>query len=296
MNHFEIYSPVQQIVTSLYDEKQVKVFIKRDDLIHPYISGNKWRKLKYIIQKAKSENRDHLITFGGAYSNHLLATACAGAKFNFKTTGIVRGEEVNNPTLLLCRLFGMNLKFIDRESFKNKQSYYLTHYSDNPNAYFIDEGGASHEAAKGCSELITELKGTYDHIFCACGTGSTAAGILNGIHENFINTKLHAISVFKNGGFIKDEILKYAQSDKNLILHLDYHFGGYAKTNDELIKFIKTISSSTGILLDPVYTGKMLYAVNDLVLKDYFAPGSNILAIHTGGLLGILGMSEKFFK
>lgn len=294
MIDFEIYSPVHQVQDTLYTLKQVNVFIKRDDLIHPYISGNKWRKLKYILRKAKSSNRSHLITFGGAYSNHLLATACAGAKFNFKTTGIVRGEEVTNATLLLCKLFGMELKFIDRETYKNKQSYFQTHYSNNESAFFIDEGGACFEAVQGCAELIKELSRPYDHIFCACGTGTTAAGILNGIHEHQFDTTLHAVPVLKNGGFIKDDILQYSHSDNNLILHLDYHFGGYAKTNNDLIKFIKSISSKTGILLDPVYTGKMFYAINDLISKDYFKPGSSILAIHTGGLLGILGMPEKF--
>lgn len=294
MIDFEIFSPTQQIQDSLYTNKQVSVYIKRDDLIHPYISGNKWRKLKYILQKAICESKRHLITFGGAYSNHLLATACAGAKFNFKTTGIVRGEEVSNATLMLCKLFGMNLVFVDRVTYRNKHSYFSKHYFDDKEAFFIDEGGACMEAVNGCSELVDELSESYGHIFCACGTGTTAAGILNGLQKHEHNTMLHAIPVLKDGGFMKDEILKYSQFDKNLVLHLDYHFGGYAKTTNDLISFIQGISSKTGILLDPVYTGKMFYAINDLIAKDYFKPGSRILAIHTGGLLGILGMSEKF--
>src|SRR5580700_4021450 len=151
---FEIYSPVQQIQDKLFDEKGLEVFIKRDDLIHPIISGNKWRKLKYLLKQAQAENKTHLVTFGGAYSNHLLATAAAAAKFGFKSTGIVRGESVNNDTLFLCRLHGMELIFTDRESYRDKPVLFKKYFADNPDAFFIDEGGASAEGAKGCSELI----------------------------------------------------------------------------------------------------------------------------------------------
>ena len=294
MIDFEIHSPVQQLSVELYAEKKVEVYIKRDDLIHPYISGNKWRKLKYTLQKAESEHKRHLITFGGAYSNHLLATACAGAKFGFQTTGIIRGEKVENPTLTLCHLFGMELIFIDRETYRNKRLYFDIHYSNDNHAFFIDEGGACAEAVTGCAEIIDELPNRYDHIFCAAGTGTTSAGVLNGIHKNKLSTRLHTIPVLKNGTFIADEILKYCESENNLQLHLDFHFGGYAKTTNELIEFIKTFSAGTGILLDPVYTGKMFFGINHLIANDYFEEGSSILAIHTGGLLGILGMAEKF--
>src|ERR1700748_2175762 len=161
----EIYSPVQQIHDKLFDERDLKLFIKRDDLIHPIISGNKWRKLKYLLKRAQAENKNHLVTFGGAYSNHLLATAAAAAKFGFKATGIVRGEAVQNDTLFLCRLHGMELLFTDRESYRDKPALFKKHFAGNPRAFFIDEGGASAEGAKGCSELVDELKDTYAHIF-----------------------------------------------------------------------------------------------------------------------------------
>src|SRR5476649_1567936 len=148
----EIFSPVHQIKNKLFDEQGLKVFIKRDDLIHPILSGNKWRKLKYLLIQARAENKNHLVTFGGAYSNHLLATAAAAARFGFKATGVVRGEEVDNDTLFLCRLHGMNLLFTDRESYKNKPALFKKHFDGNPEAFFIDEGGASVEGAKGCSE------------------------------------------------------------------------------------------------------------------------------------------------
>ena len=290
----EIYSPVQQINNKLFDEQGISVFIKRDDLIHPMISGNKWRKLKYILKKAVAENKTHLVTFGGAYSNHLLATAAAAAKFGFKSTGIVRGEEINNDTLFLCRLHGMELIFTDRESYRDKPGLFNKYFGNDSNAFFIDEGGASIEGAQGCAELINELTEPYDNIFCACGTGTTAAGIINGLQKHKLTTEFNAVPVFKNGGFIKDEIDKYLINPTNYHLHTDYHFGGYAKTDKELISFIKRFVTDTGILIEPVYTGKMLYAIYDLAAKGHFKPGSTILAIHTGGLLGLLGMKDKF--
>jgi 1-aminocyclopropane-1-carboxylate deaminase len=292
--NLEIFSPVQQIHNELFDSKGLKVFIKRDDLIHPIISGNKWRKLKYILQQAQAKNKTHLTTFGGAYSNHLLATAAAAAKFGFKATGIIRGEQVQNNTLFLCKLHGMQLIFTDRESYRDKQALFNRFFGDDEQAFFIDEGGASAEGAKGCSELINELTETYDDIFCACGTGTTAAGIINGITNNDLNTRLNAIPVFKNGGFIKDEIDRFLTTPASYALHTGYHFGGYGKTTPQLIHFIKQFVATTGILIEPVYTGKMLYAVYDLATKDHFKPGSKILAIHSGGLWGLLGMKDKF--
>ncbi len=290
----EFYSPVHQIENKLFEEKGLQVFIKRDDLIHPIISGNKWRKLKYLLKQAQAENKTHLVTFGGAFSNHLLATAAAAAKFGFKATGIVRGEPVDNDTLFLCHLHEMDLLFTDRESYRDKPALFKKHFGETPEAFFIDEGGASAEGAKGCSELIDELADTYDHIFCACGTGTTAAGIINGIHSHGLPTRFHAVPVFKNGAFIKDEIDKFLTNPVNYELHTSYHFGGYGKTEERLIEFIKQFVASTGILIEPVYTGKMLFAVYDLAAKDYFKPGSNILAIHSGGIWGLLGMKDKF--
>ena len=290
----EIFSPVHQIKNKLFDDKGLKVFIKRDDLIHPIISGNKWRKLKYLLNQAQAENKIHLVTFGGAYSNHLLATAAAAAKFGFRATGIVRGEPVNNDTLFLCRLHGMELLFTDRESYRDKPALFKKHFADNPEAFFLDEGGASAEGAKGCSELIDELSETYDHILCACGTGTTAAGIINGIETRQLPTQFHGVPVFKNGGFIKDEIDKFLIKPTGYHLHTDYHFGGYGKADERLIEFVKQFVATTGILIEPVYTGKMLFALYDLVNKDYFKPGSQILAIHSGGIWGLLGMKDKF--
>jgi len=292
--NLKIYSPIHQIKNKLFDEKGIEVFIKRDDLIHPIISGNKWRKLKYLLKKASEENKNHLVTFGGAYSNHLLATAAAAAKFGFKATGIVRGEEVTNDTLFLCRLHGMNLVFTDRESYRDKPALFKKYFGDDIDAMFIDEGGASAEGAQGCSELIDELTETYDHIFCACGTGTTAAGIINGIKQHQLSTQFHAIPVFKNGEFIKNEIERFLTAPIDYQLHTAYHFGGYGKTDERLINFIRQFVAETGILIEPVYTGKVLYALYDLAEAGYFMPGSRVLAIHSGGIWGLLGMKDKF--
>jgi len=291
---FQFSSPVHQIEDALFTDQKVELYLKRDDLIHPLISGNKWRKLKYLLADARLQHKTHLVTFGGAFSNHLLAPASAGATFGFKTTGFVRGEEVNNDTLFMCALLGMKLVFTDRSSYQHKQELFLAHFFNDPEAFFIDEGGASAQAALGSSELVDELPEKYDYLFCACGTGTTAAGIINGLISNKLSTQFHAIPIFKNAGWMKQEIEKYLLKEVSFNLHTTYGFGGYAKTTPELITFIKKFIAATGILIDPVYTGKVLFAVYDLARKSYFLPGSKILAIHTGGTFGLLGMKNQF--
>lgn len=271
--------------------------VKRDDLIDPYISGNKWRKLKYILSAAKEQQKKHLVTFGGAYSNHLIATAAACSRLGLKSTAFVRGEAtecLNNEILMLCRLFGMALIFTDRLSYKDKDLLFEAHFGDDQNALYVNEGGAGPEAVRGCAEIIAELPGDIDHIFCAAGTGTTAAGLLTGIHQRGLKTQLHVVPVLKGGDFIADEIIKYTGSNAQLILHTDYHFGGYAKTTPILIDYIKKFTATEGILIDPVYTGKMFYAINSLYKSRYFKPMDKIVALHTGGLLGLMGMKNRF--
>jgi 1-aminocyclopropane-1-carboxylate deaminase len=294
MFDMEIHSPIEAWKHPLFADKGVNVSIKRDDLIHPLISGNKWRKLKYVLEEAKATGKSHLVTFGGAYSNHLLATAAAAARFGFKATGIVRGEEVQNDTLFLCRMHGMELLFVNRESYRNKPSLFVDFFGNDDQAFFIDEGGASTEAVKGCSEMINELPSVYDHLFCACGTGTTAAGIITGLHQRGLSTLFHAVPVLKNGDFMRQDINRYLDFDANYELHTSYHFGGYAKTTQPLLLFIQNFIATTGILIEPVYTGKMLYALLEMVAQDSFAPGSKILAVHSGGVFGLLGMKDKF--
>ena len=295
MFSFPIHSPVEPLDLPLFRQQGITLEIKREDLIHPFISGNKWRKLKYLLQDAARQNKRHLITFGGAWSNHLLATACAGAKFGFKTTAFVRGEAVSNPTLSLSKLFGMELRFTDRSSYRDKRSLFDHYYGSDPEAYFIDEGGFAPAGAKGCSEILDELTQQYDHLFCAAGTGTTLAGLAIALAAKESPTQLHGIPVLKGGEFIREHVAQVssAAAAARCILHTDYHFGGYAKTKPELLRFVRDFCAQTGILIEPVYTGKMCYAVVDLARNDYFKAGERILMIHTGGLMGILGMEQK---
>ncbi len=295
MLRFDFYSPEQEITLPLYEQKSVRVFIKRDDLIHPYISGNKWRKLKHALQQAQHDKKTKLVTFGGAWSNHLLATACAGATFGFQTHAFVRGEAVSNTVLTLCNMFGMTLQFVDRTSYKNKQTLFEQHFGHDEAAFFIDEGGYGASGVLGCSEMVAELTGNYDHIFCASGTGTTAAGILRGIQLQKLDSKLHGVPVLKSGEFIREEIARLGVSGSaEMALHTAYHFGGYAKTKPELIEFVKQFTRDTGILIEPTYTGKLFYALHDLLRNDQIDAGSRLLVVHTGGLTGLLGMLDKF--
>jgi 1-aminocyclopropane-1-carboxylate deaminase len=288
----QIYSPLQKIDHPLL----TNFFVKRDDLIDPYISGNKWRKLKYLLKRANGEGKTHLVTFGGAFSNHLIATASAAARAGLKSTAFVRGEPVENQVLLLCKLYGMRLLFTDRESYRNKAQLFDHHFSDDAEAFFIDEGGASAEAVQGCAEILEELPGDIDLLFCAAGTGTTAAGLMHGILNKNLHTTLHVVPVLKGGTFIKDEMQQYVPCDKQLVLHLNYHFGGYAKTEARLLKYLHDFTTQFGILTDPVYTAKMFFAIEDLAKQGLIDADAKIVALHTGGLLGLLGMRERLEK
>lgn len=295
MKTFDIHSPEQEIEHPLLKEKEVRVFIKRDDKIHPFISGNKWRKLKYSIHEALEQEKKKLVTFGGAWSNHLLATAAAAAEFNFQSYGFVRGEEVENPVLTMCKLFGMHLQFVSREAYRDKENLFNGQFEKDPEAMYIPEGGYGKKAVLGCAEIIDELTRDYDALFCAAGTGATAAGLTQGILKHNKQTKLHVIPVVK-GNFIPSEIEKLGTSTREILFHEEYHFGGYAKTQPSLLHFVKEFTSRTGILIEPIYTGKSFFAAFDQIQKDKFPRGSQILLLHTGGLTGILGMYDKFSK
>lgn len=287
-------SPVQKLDLPETKGSGIDFYVKRDDLIHPFISGNKWRKLKFILEKAKREKKNHLVTFGGAWSNHLLATACLCAMTGMKSTGYVRGEEVVNPVLQLCKTFGMNLIFTERTAYRDKPLIFSKHRAEKGEAFYIEEGGFSPEGALGCQEVIQELTDSYDHIFCASGTGATVAGIAYAAQLHQKNAQVHSIPVLKGGQFIRQAAQSLYPNLSNLTLHTEYHFGGYAKSTPELIAFIKEFSSSTGILIEPVYTGKVFFAVQDLFKKGVFRKGEKILIVHTGGITGFLGNAHLF--
>jgi 1-aminocyclopropane-1-carboxylate deaminase len=275
--------PIQPIQLPVFAEHNIEVFMKREDLIHPFISGNKWRKLKYVLQDAQSQGKNTLVSFGGAYSNHLVALACAGAMYGFNTIAFVRGEEVTNHMLGLCRTYGMELKFVDRESYKNKEKLYADFASED--CYFIDEGGKGILAAKGCEEILNGVE-NFSRIICAVGTGTTFAGLVNGAAKK--NMTVEGICVLKGAQDIEKEVEELIGSNRNWNMHHEFHGGGYAKTTPELFNFIDEFASQTGILLDQVYTAKMVLGVISLVKKEHYRSGEKLLLVHTGGLLGLL--------
>lgn len=276
----------------------IKLTVKREDLLHPHISGNKFRKLKYNILQAQKEGREALLTFGGAFSNHIAATAAAGAAYGFTTIGIIRGEELvnkigDNPTLTFAKSCGMVLKFVTRDEYRLKAEPQFieslkTEFGD---FYLVPEGGTNALAVKGCEEILLPEDEQFTHIACAVGTGGTISGLINSAVNN---QRVLGFPALKGEGLL-DDICKFAAKG-NWQLVTDYHFGGYGKVTEELIVFMNDFFEKTGIPLDPVYTGKMFFGVIDLIHKGYFPENSNILLIHTGGLQGVAGMNRELLR
>lgn len=273
----------------------VSLYIRREDLIHPFISGNKFRKLKYNIQQAKIQNHNKLLTFGGAFSNHIAATSFAGKENGFKTIGIIRGEELkdkmlSNPTLKFAQECGMEFKFVTREDYNHKtEAKFIANLKQEfGDFYLIPEGGTNVLAIQGCQEIVTKNDSEYDFVCCAIGTGGTISGIINSILPH---QKVLGFPALK-GDFLKDEIRKFAQNE-NWELITDFHFGGYGKVNSELIAFMNQFYEDNQIPLDAIYTAKMVFGVMYLIEKNYFPPSSKILLIHTGGIQGNSGMNLK---
>lgn len=302
---FAKYSPVEEIYDELLEKKQIRLLIKRDDKIHPEISGNKWRKLKYNLGAAKKGHYKRLLTFGGAYSNHLYAVAAAGKHFGFETIGVIRGEELSapNPTLAFAKKCGMHLHFISRQQYRKKENEdFINEIRELfGRFYLLPEGGTNPLALQGCAEIVNEIKDTQANLpdyFClACGTGGTVAGVINGLAGT---SKCIGFSVLK-GDFHRQVIPELWQTAKlpiynNWQINTDYHFGGYAKFKDELIIFINSFYKKQGIKLDPIYTGKLFFGVFDLIKRDYFEKKSTVLCVHSGGLQGIAGFNQRFGK
>ena len=275
-------------------DASITVSIKREDLLHPFISGNKFRKIKYNLLKTKELRHNTLITFGGAFSNHIAAVAYACQQENIQSIGIIRGEELEgkiheNPTLLFAQNCGMKFEFVTRETYRNKASECFIAELDAKykKYYLLPEGGTNSLAIQGCEEILTPQDSYFDYICCAVGTGGTVSGIINSLLPHQTALGFPALK----GDFLKEEICKFA-NQKNWKLINDYHFGGYAKVTEDLIDFINQFYKDTKIPLDPIYTGKMVFGIMDLIRKNYFPSGSKILLIHTGGLQGIAGMNQ----
>jgi 1-aminocyclopropane-1-carboxylate deaminase len=283
---------------SIHFPNGIELFIKREDQLHPIISGNKFRKLKYNLAEAKRLGYKKLLTFGGAFSNHIVAVAGAGKEFGFETIGIIRGEELQekieeNPSLSVAQQFGMKLVFVSRDAYRLKETpeFIKEMKSQFGDFYLLPEGGTNELAIKGCEEILSEDDIQFSHICSSIGTGGTISGIINSAasHQNIIG-----FSSLK-GDFLQNDIAKFA-NQKNWSVNCEYHFGGYGKVTNELIEFINSFYIQHEIPLDPIYTGKMMFGIFDLIQKDFFPPNSKILAIHTGGLQGIAGMNLKLEK
>lgn len=283
---------IQKIEDPFLASFGVNLYLKREDLIHPYISGNKWRKLKYNLLEAQKQGEKILLTFGGAYSNHIYAVATAGEKFGFQTIGIIRGEEhlPLNGTLKSATANKMKLHYWDRTTYRDKRNpEHLQKLKDQfGDFYLIPEGGSNALAVKGCTEIVSEIKLDFDYLCSACGTGGTLAGLIAGSDGK---KKIIGFPALKGASFLYDEINDFiksynGKSYQNWELQLAYHFGGYAKRKPQLLEFIEGFQSRNNIPIEPIYTGKMLFGIYDLIEKEFFKKGETILAIHTGGLRG----------
>ncbi|WP_408040040.1 1-aminocyclopropane-1-carboxylate deaminase/D-cysteine desulfhydrase [Tenacibaculum amylolyticum] len=292
----------QQIQLPILKEKEIELWIKREDQIHEFVSGNKFRKLKYNIQEAQKQQKNTLLTFGGAYSNHIVATAVAGHLSGCETIGVIRGEELannlekvlrENKTLQVASENGMKFEFVTREEYREKETPIFVENlrKKHGDFYLIPEGGTNALAIKGCQEILTKEDEKFDYICVAVGTGGTISGLIESAKEH---QKVIGFPALK-GDFLSKDIQKITNK-QNWELNTAYHFGGYGKFSTGLIRFINEFKEKTNILLDPIYTGKMLYGIVDLVKKDGFKKGSKILTIHTGGLQGIDGANKRLKK
>lgn len=288
----------QTVNLPILNEKEVSLVVKREDLIHPFISGNKFRKLKYNLLEALDSELRTIVTFGGAYSNHIAATAYAGKAYGLRTVGIIRGEELagnwrENPTLTQAHANGMQFRFVSRSQYRDKTDkvLYKSLQDEIGPFYTVPEGGTNALAVKGCEEILTGADRDFDVICSSVGTGGTLAGIIN---SSGSRQQIVGFASLK-GDFLTKDIRNFAAKG-NWTLNTDYHFGGYAKVTGTLIESINNFKDRTGIPTDPVYTGKMVFGILDLVKRDYFKPGTTILAIHTGGLQGIAGMNSVLRK
>ena len=297
-SHLEAFSHPQ------LDERGISLFIKRDDLIHPDISGNKWRKLRYNIQECQHRRKEGVITFGGAYSNHLVATASACKLAGLKSIGLVRGDELNsesNESLKACTEFGMELHFLERAEYELRESkeYCAAVRQEFDGFYLVPEGGANYYGMIGCQEILKEIDLEFDDLYVAQGTSTTSCGLLMGLKENQC---LHVVPALK-GYQSKEEMQKLILAnglpsvwfeDKfgQVQIHDRAHFGGYAKVNDELINFMQDFHAWSGIKLDPIYTAKVAFELWQNVLNGEL-DGKTLIFLHTGGLQGIKGIESK---
>lgn len=290
-------TPIAEIATPETLQAGIKLLVKREDLNHPFISGNKWWKLKYNLDAAQRQGYRTLLTFGGAYSNHIYATAAAAHELGLKSIGVIRGEETHplNATLTFAKSKGMQLCYVSREAYGGKEDPSFIHslrkrFGD---FYLIPEGGTNRLAVQGVKEFAQQLKQEvyFDYVCLPIGTGGTMAGLIAGVNKY---QEVVGISVLKDGTFLADEVKTHTKNFSDSIpanwrIETMYHHGGYAKVTPELFQFITEMNTKYSLPLDQVYTGKLMWGVLDMIRKDKFKQGSTVLVIHTGGLQGVQG-------
>lgn len=298
-------SPLEPVHDELFAAKGLRLFVKRDDLLHPQVSGNKWRKLQHNLLGANRLGHSKLITFGGTFSNHIAAVAAAGLDFGFSTLGVISGEADEarqNPTLRFAKACGMALHFTSRTAFRSNSPNDLLKILgiSTEGATILPQGGANCLALPGCRAIVAEAEAQLGHLpdyfVTACGTGTTLAGIASGISGQ--GCKALGVPVLK-GGFMQKEVENLLAAcgetpSTNWQIVDGFHHGGYAKWTPELVAFINDFKRRKGIPLDPIYTGKAFYAASQLAKEGYFPAGSSIVLVHTGGLQGIAGFNERF--
>lgn len=296
---------------ALQESQGIQISVKRDDLIHPEISGNKWRKLKHALVPAIAANTKHIISFGGGFSNHIHALGYCCHQLNIHFTAIIRGDYSKNPSPMLQDLVSWkaNIQYVDRNTYQQRTdpSYLQTLQQQYPNALLIPEGGSQLQALKGVAEIVDELREPYDYIVAPVASGGTLAGLITALSPCLSSCltsgltkkpktsacKVLGIGVLKGEGYLEQLVsdlladsLANNQQTQNWQINHDYHFGGYAKSSNELKQFCRDFQQQTQINIEPVYSGKLFFALRNLIAKGYFPKGSRILALHTGGLQG----------
>jgi 1-aminocyclopropane-1-carboxylate deaminase len=284
----QLPSPLHELADKLVTRRGVRLYLKRDDLVHPEIPGNKWRKLTHNVVAASSQGQHVLLTFGGAYSNHIRATAAAGHWYGFSTIGVIRGEEhlPLNPTLGYAVARGMRLSYLDRATYRDKATTKVLDRLEQQfgRFYLLPEGGSNALALRGCAELPPEIDVDYDVLCCSVGTGGTLAGIAAGMPD--VRKRVLGFSALKGGMFLEDTVRRlqqaYGTETTNWSIETDYHFGGYARRTAELDGFVENFRMRHGIVLDWVYEAKMMYGLLDLIEAGRFARGTVLVAVLAG--------------
>ncbi len=299
-------SPLHEIKDRVFETAGVQVFVKRDDLAKPLgsnfdaeFAGNKWRKLKYNIEVFKADPELPILSFGGAYSNHLYALAAVSEHYEFSTIAIVRGEEeaANNPTLSFCRARGMQLLFVSRSEYRRRwEATYLEDLRARlGDFHLLPEGGSNQLALRGMRELVEECRSVqaFSHICCPVGTGASLAGIISGLQQEEYAIGFSALK----GNFLAKQVQSFLEVEGRVSeqwhVETGHHFGGYAKHNEALVQFMRHFYTTQEIRLDPIYTAKMFAGLYQLLRDDYFPRGSKIVLVHTGGLQGINGFEAR---